>query len=150
MASDKLKLYNRFMKNEADGVIALESDTLKVVLLASTSNAATLTLEFYSQLTNELSTANGYTLTGIALANPAVTETAGVTKYDADDSAWTAGGGPIAARFAVVYDDTATGKPLVGYVLLDNAPADLTAVDTQQFLIQWHADGIFTLAANNA
>ena len=87
MASDKLKLYNRFMKNEADGVIALESDTLKVVLLASTSNAATLTLEFYSQLTNELSTANGYTLTGIALANPAVTETAGVTKYDADDSA---------------------------------------------------------------
>jgi hypothetical protein len=62
---------------------------------------------------------------------------------------FTASGGSITARYAVIDDDTVTtpvADPLVCYSLLDNSPADLTATDGNTFTVQMNASGIFTLS----
>ena len=150
MASDKLKIGDKFLLNLANDVINLTGADLKVALFASTSNIETLSLEFYTELTDELATANGYTQGGKSIANLAISEAAGITKIDGDNVTWTAAGGSITARYAGVYDDVAVGKPIVGYILLDNTPADLVALDTQQFTVEWASGGVFNLAADNA
>ena len=150
MAASKLYLYDSFSEHLSSGVINLLTDTIKVALFASTSNCTTLTLDQFSELTNEIAAANGYPAGGVTLANQTVTETAGTTTFDGDDFDITATGGSIAARYAVLYSDTAAGDELIGYILLDDTPADLTALDTQHFIIQWAAAGILQLQADNA
>jgi hypothetical protein len=68
---------------------------------------------------SELGNGNGYATLGATLAGVAVTED------DVDDRAeivwsnrsWTATGGPIGpASGAIIYDDSATDDPIVGYI----------------------------------
>jgi hypothetical protein len=102
------------------------SDVLKLALATSASNAATTSVINYASLTNELSTANGYT-SGGATASTTWTNS-GATSTLALSSAvvWTASGGSIVARFAVLYDNTDTNKTIIGHFLLDATPADVT------------------------
>lgn len=124
-----------------NGTFDLDTDTWKCALFLSTSNigAASTT---YAGLTNEHANANGYTTGGIA-----VTLTlAGTTTVTVDWSAnpvWTASGGSIVARFAVIYE---VGGRVLCYVLLDSTPADVTATDANTLTIDPPAQGIFTLA----
>ena len=103
----------------------IASDAIKVALAASTSNAATTSINNYASLTNELSTANGYTSGGATAASPTVSGTSTVT-FDTADVSWTASGGSITARFAVMYDNTDTNKTIIAHCLLDSTPADVT------------------------
>lgn len=150
MASGKLKLYNKFQKNLASDVISLSTDSLKLAIVSSSSNAADLTLEFYTEITNELPTANGYTQGGEVISNITITEAAGITTVDGDNFDITATGGSIIGRHVVLYSDTSVGKCLIGVVLLVDPADDLTALDTQHFIVDWNANGIFQLSANNA
>lgn len=68
---------------------------------------------------NELGTGNGYIAGGATLQGVVVTED------DVDDRAeivwsnrsWTAGGGPIGPTSgAIIYDSSAAGSPIVGYI----------------------------------
>ena len=107
----------------------LSADTFKVALAASTSNlASTLTPSAYSDVTHELSTANGYTAGGATASSPTVAgggATATIT-FDTANVSWTASGGSIVARFAYMYDDTSSPKQVLAYCLLDDTPADVT------------------------
>jgi hypothetical protein len=123
-----------------DGTIDLDTDDLKVALFNSSFSTATTA---YST-TNELATANGYTQGGATLANVTLAEAAGTVTLDADDTTWTAASGDIVARYAVIYDDTDVGKTIIGYVLLDTTPADVTVTDGNDFTIVWAATGILT------
>jgi hypothetical protein len=80
----------------------LTSDTYKMALFLSTSNigAASTT---YAGLTNEHANANGYTTGGIAVTFT-LAGTTTVTVDIATDPVWTASGGSITARFAVLYE----------------------------------------------
>jgi hypothetical protein len=124
-----------------NGTFDIDSDSWKVALFLSTSNigAASTT---YAGLTNEHASANGYTTGGIA-----VTLTlAGTTTVTVDiqtDPVWTASGGSITARFAVLYE--VAGNVLT-YALCDNAPADVTATSGNTFTVAANASGVFTLA----
>ena len=94
-----------------------------------------------------LTTANGYTAGGAALASKTTLRAAGVMTFDAADVVWTASGGSITARYLVLYASVARDgftNPLIGYALLDTTPADVTATDTNTLTIQWSASGIFT------
>jgi hypothetical protein len=62
---------------------------------------------------------------------------------DPSDAVWTASGGSITARFAVIYE---SGGNVLCYCLLDNAPADVTATDGNTLTVAFNASGIFTLA----
>src|SRR6185369_15809510 len=110
-------------------------------LFLSTSNigAASTT---YAGVTNEVANAFGYTTGGIAIT----LTLAGTTTVTVDisvDPVWTASGGSITARFAVIYE---VGGNVLCYCLCDSTPADVTATDVNTFTVQISASGVFTLA----
>jgi hypothetical protein len=153
-AAGKFKLYQAAKANIANGLIDLDSHAFKIALFLSTSNANDLSVGtgLLADLTNQHANGNGYATGGVALAGVTWAQAAGVAKFDANDlaPAWTASGGPITARFAVIYDDTAAGDPLLCVCLLDATPADVTATDGNPFNITFNASGIFTLSGATA
>lgn len=124
-----------------NGTFDIDSDSWKCALFLSSSNigAASTT---YAGLTNEHANANGYTTGGIA-----VTLTlAGTTTVTVDwsvDPVWTASGGNIVARYAVLYE--VAGNVLC-YCLLDSTPADVTITPPNTLTINPPAQGIFQLS----
>lgn len=152
-APGKWKLYDFAKKYLSDGTFDLDAaSSWKLALFLSTSNANTLSVGtgIYGDLTNEHANANGYTTGGVSLTSPTWVRSSSTLTFDAADlaPAWTATGGSITARFAVIYwNATANSivKPLLCVCLLDTAPADVTATDTNPFNITFNASGIFTL-----
>lgn len=124
-----------------DGTFDIDSDTYKMALFLSTSNigAASTT---YAGVTNEVASASGYT-TGGASVTLTLAGTTTVTVDISSDPVWTASGGSITARFAVIYE--VAGNVLC-YCLLDSTPADVTATDGNTLTVQINASGVFTLA----
>lgn len=146
MTANAWVFYDSFGERLGDGGHDLDADSFKMALMLSTSNAATVTLDQYSELTNEHANANGYTTAGEVLDSVTWVEAAGTITFDCDAEVWTASGGSIVCRFAVIYNDTHVNDLLVCYSLLDNAPADVTATDGNTLTITPHASGIFTLS----
>jgi hypothetical protein len=146
MAAGKWKLYNTAKEKIGQGLIDLDGHTFKIALFLSTSNCNTLTHDELGDLTNEHANANGYTTGGQALGSVTWTNSSGTITFDSADPVWTASGGSIVARFAVIYDDTVAGDPLLAVCLLDTAPADVTATTGNTLTIQMNASGIFTLS----
>ena len=149
-AAGKWKAYDFFKQNSMNGLIDIDSHAFKVALFLSTSNANTLGVGtgLLADLTNQVANANGYTTNGVALSAVTWTRSGGTLTFDCADlaPAWTATGGPITARFAVIFDDTAVGKPLVCVCLLDTTPADVTATDGNPFNVTINASGILALS----
>jgi phage-related tail protein len=106
--------YNIFVENLAEKVHNLASDTLKVALTNTAPNAASHTV-----LANisEIAAGNGYTAGGNQTAQSSSSQTGGVyTLVSGDPSTWTAAGGSIGPfRYAVLYNATAAGGPLIGW-----------------------------------
>lgn len=125
-----------------NGTFDLDTDTFLMALFLSTSNigAASTT---YAGVTNEHANANGYTTGGISLGQLVLSGTTTVTVDETTNPVWTASGGSITARFAVIYE---SGGRVLCYCLLDNTPADVTATDGNTLTVTFHASGIFTLA----
>ncbi len=144
-----ITMFQSANKYLGDGTIDLDTNTFKVTLHTSSyvPNAATQTV--YADLTNELSTANGYTSGGATLGSVTWTQSTVTMTFDAADTSWTASGAGITARYAVIRSTvTANGhvEPLLAYVLLDITPADVTATAGNDFVLQWNASGIMQSA----
>jgi hypothetical protein len=77
-------------------------------------------------VTNEHANANGYTTGGITVSPLVLSGTTSVTVDFTTDPVWTASGGSIVARFAVLYE---SGGRVLAYCLLDSTPANVTATD---------------------
>ena len=123
------------------------TDTIKMALIDSgwTPNTAT-DVTFSVVDGDELATAFGYTAGG-ATTVMGWTTSAGTLKCDVADTTWTANGGAITARFALLYNSSAGGtNDLIAYSLLDNTPADVTAADGVDFKVNIHASGAFTIS----
>lgn len=129
---------NSTITNILNGTFDFDTDTFKVALFLSTSNigAASTT---YAGLTNEHANANGYT-TGGAATTVSLSGTTTVT-IDATDVQWTASGGSIVARWAVLYE---VGGNVVCYALLDSTPADDTTTNGNILAIQINASGVIS------
>jgi hypothetical protein len=91
---------------------------------------------------------NGYTDGGEALTGKTVTSTDSPSqgKFDAADLTWTALTATF--RYGIMYAAKSTGSPaivnpLIGYILLDATPADIT-VSGVDYTIQWSPSGIIT------
>lgn len=133
--------------NEGAVAIALAGDgTWKVALLTSSSNIGDSS-ETYAGLTGEHADEHGYSDGGAAVTLT-LTGTRSV-KLDFDtDPSWTASGGSIEARWAVIYD-TVSGL-LLAYSRLNTA-GDATATDGLPFVVAGHAtNGICIVAAVSA
>ena len=145
MAANAWSFYDTFKERLGDGGHDLDADTFYVALFLSTSNCATLTHDKLADLTNQHANANGYLTGGQALGNVTWVEAAGTVTFDCDAEVFTANGGSIVCRFAVIYNFTHADDLLVASSLLDNAPADVTATDGNTLTITMHASGIFSL-----
>lgn len=124
---DKAKL-NFF---SATGTLGASTSNFKMALVASGWTPANSTDEVFADVTNELTTANGYTAGGIALSGVSLTQTSGTVKFTCTAPVWTASGGSIAAwrRGVVYYSGTLNSKvnPIVGHFLGDSTPLDIPA-----------------------
>ena len=129
---------NRCLTLMAEGSINLETDTIRVALMTSSYTEDKDTNTFDN--TNEVS-GTGYTAGGATLANSTVTQddTNDRAIWDADDVQWTSS--TITARYAVVYDVTASDTILL---VVDFGSDESSSDDS--FTIQWNAVGIAAFA----
>lgn len=153
MPAGKWKLYDTAKQYIGDGTIDLDSNTFRCALFQSTSNANTLTNTNLAALTNQVANANGYTTGGNTLTSVTWVNSAGTITFDAADTTWTASGGSITARFAVIYRSgtvNAITDALLAVCLLETTPpSDVTATSGNTLTIQFNASGIFTLSGAN-
>lgn len=141
MAATAWALPNGVRTKLLDGTFDIDSDSFKVALFQSTSNIGPASTT-YAGLSNEVANANGYTTGGIAVTFT-LSGTTTVMATLAANPTWTAAGGSIVARFAVIYE--IAGNVLC-YCTLDSTPADVTTTDGNTFTVASAAGGIFTLA----
>lgn len=123
------------------------TDSVKTALCTSTYAPNQDTHTFFSDITNELPTAGGYTAGGVALGTKSVSydATTNETRLIAANASWASA--TFTARFSVTYSDTAgagTTDPLLGYV---NFGAD-QSVSSGTFTIQWDATGVLKITAS--
>jgi len=130
-------IYNSFKEFEGDGTIDMDGDTFKIMLLADTY-VPSATHSLLADVSSHEIAGSGYVAGGQVLTTVVWERTGGVVKFDADDPEWDPA--TLTARYAVVYDDTASGKPLV--VLLDFGQNE--SATSAPFRVQFHADGIFS------
>jgi len=149
MAANAWNKYNGFPEYAGDNTIDMDNDTFKMGLYLVASNCADATKDLKAELTSEHANqgAPGYETGGKTVALVAWSHSAGTTMFDLADAAWTATGGSIVCRYAVIYDDTPTSPadPLICWSLLDNAPADITVTAGNTLTIQINASGVLTI-----
>ena len=139
MAAGNWTLTNGGRTALLNGGFDLDSDSFKMALLTSASNIGASSTT-YAGLTGEVANANGYTTGGQAVTlGLSGTTTVTVT---GQSKVWTATGGSITARYAVIYEVSGN---VLAYCLLDSTPADVTATAGNTLTVD--ASGtIFTLA----
>lgn len=143
MAAGTWTLTNSARTNLLNGTFDIDSDSYKVALFTSASNIGA-TSTTYAGVTSEVASANGYTTGGIAVVL-ALAGTTSVAVTFTSNPVWTASGGSITGRFAVLYE---VAGNVLAFVLLDSTPADVTATTGNTLTID--SDGtpspVFTLA----
>ncbi len=138
--SSTLTKFNCFAQDLGRKLHNLNSDTLKVILTNTLPVAANAVLSDITQIAN----GNGYTTDGATVGSTAYSQTSGTAKLTGSNVTWTASGAVGPFRYAVVYNSTASGKNLIGW--LDYGSA-VTLANTDTFTITWDAtNGILTLA----
>lgn len=150
-AAGKWKLYEEAKLAIANGEIDFNDDAFEIALYLSTSDCDTLTgTRTLASLTNQVATNYGYTQADGAAGGKVLAVTAansgGTITVDGDNPVWTASGGSITARFAVIIDGTHATDIAVAVCLLDTDPADVTATDGNTFTITQDASGMFTIS----
>ncbi|WP_306393360.1 hypothetical protein [Telluria beijingensis] len=122
-----------------NGVHKFASDTFKAALTNTLPAPTALVLADITQVSGGAYLAGGYVLDGVTLS-----DAAGVAKVAIADEVITAAGaavGPL--RYAVVYNDTAAGKPLVGHV---DYGSSITLGDGEILTLDFDPDaGVLTL-----
>lgn len=105
--------FNSFVEAVAEKVHNLGTDTLKVML----SNTLPVNTNAIKTDITEIAAGNGYTAGGNTATQSSSAQTGGTYKLVLNDpAAFTATGGSIATfRYAVLYNDTATNKELIGW-----------------------------------
>jgi hypothetical protein len=138
-------LFNNWRKAAQSGA-NLNGATLKATLHTSSYTPNVASQAVYADVSNELSTANGYANGGEALTGLAFNVSGATAMLTASPTVWTASGGSIVARYLVLrYVGTVNSQtdPLILYVLLDNTPADVTATTGNALTVTWSGSGVY-------
>ena len=134
-------IYNVWKKKLMDAALNLGSDTLKIILLNNSHSFSASAAGYANVSANELATAGGYTQNTKTLGSVTVTQDDGNNKavFDAADTSWTSA--TFTCYHAVIFDDTATGDPLI--CSIDFGGAHQVTAGT--FSIQWSSSGIINI-----
>jgi hypothetical protein len=137
MASGWFGITERDIKDATALAFNVEADTFKVPLVTDTYTPDFNAHDFYNDITNELTTAGGYTQPGNAIASPTYVVSSGFVVLDATDTAYTALT-KTGIRGLVLFDDTLASDPLI---LAQTFGADY-APTAATLTIQHDANGI--------
>ena len=147
-APSAITLYNSFKEYLGDGTFDMNSNSFVCTLHTSTYTPA-LTHAVSADLTNEVANSNGYTTNGFALTSPTFTQTSGTAAWKTGNNpSWTGATAGFVARYAIFRAAgtlNARVNPLIGYMLLDSAPADVSFAVGNTVTISMHTNGWFTL-----
>ena len=130
-------LFNRFKQDVLKKVHDLVNDDIYVMLVNNyVFNQAH---QVYADVSSaEVANGNGYTTGGQQLTGNAVsidgTNNRGV--FAANNPSWS--NSTITATGAILYNNTASGKPLIAYIDFGGSKADSASI----FTIQWDASGV--------
>ncbi|SNZ21735.1 hypothetical protein [Cohaesibacter gelatinilyticus] len=137
-------IFDCFYENAYNGVHDFDTHTFKCAFTNTTPTAAS-----DAQLTDitEITAGNGYAAGGVTLDNVSVTRTGSTAKVTIDDEVITASGGSIGPfEHFVIYNDTATGDPLVCYIT--RAEGTTTLSDGESITLDFNAtNGVITHGA---
>ena len=151
-AAGKWKLYEQAKLAIANGEVDFNDDAFEIALYLSTSDCDTLTGadRDLATITNQVATNFGYIQADGAAGGKVLTVTAansgGTITVDGDNPVWTASGGSITARFAVIIDGTHASDIAIAVCKLDAADADVTATTGNTLTITMNESGMFTLS----
>lgn len=126
------------------------SDTIKGMLHTVSYVPNQDTHDYQNDLTNELSTANGYTAGGLTLTTPTSTTSTNVHTLDTDNPQWTATGAGFTARIITISDSTPGTAATNPLILWSDFEANETASGGGTFTYQVNASGWATNTAANA
>lgn len=110
---------NRWKKCLLDGTVDGSTDTFKIILMQSGFTFNRVTHNTYADVSaSELATASGYTAGGAALTGQAVAQNDSDHQGELtfNNASWTASGGSLIARGAIIYDDTHGSNIVVGFI----------------------------------
>jgi hypothetical protein len=138
-----MAVFNRFDRFALDVLQAKHNFLSHVFKIALTDTAPSASLTVLSGIT-QIATGAGYA-SGGNVAPLTATDTGDTAKVSGSDVTFTAAGGAMGPlRYAVLYNDTASGKPLVAWW---DYGASITLANTEQFTVRFDAvNGIFTLS----
>jgi hypothetical protein len=136
----KLKLLN--------GIHDLDTHVFKMALTTSSQSidatfAGASTDARYADLTAQVANGNGYTTTGKTLTMT-VTRSTSIITVDCNDQNWTSS--TFTAKYAVIYNDTATNKDILGFVDLETLVVSGLSPSNGTLSVTINASGLFTLA----
>ena len=110
------KWYGPAIAKMATKQIDWTNDTIKVALVTSTYTPDQDAHDEWADVSANEVSGTGYTAGGKVLSGKTLTYDSGTNTwtYDASDALWNSV--TVTFRYAVIYDDTAAGKPLLGYI----------------------------------
>lgn len=110
------KWYGSAVSKMATKQIDWTNDTIKVGLVTSTYTPDVDTHDEWADVSANEASGSGYTAGGKTLSGKTLTYDAATNTwtFDASDVLWN--GVTVTFRYAVIYDDTVSGKPLLGYI----------------------------------
>jgi hypothetical protein len=131
--------FNRFVLDVLEGRHNFLSHTFRVAL----SNTAPVNTNTVLSNITQIPDGNGY-VAGGNIATMSATITGGTARVTAANTAFTASGGPVGPlRYAVLYNATASGAPLIAWW---DYGSSITLANTEQFNVVFDAvGGVFTL-----
>jgi len=140
------KWYGNALLKALNKEVDWDTQDIKVALVTSSYTPDQDAHDYFDDITNELSTGDGYTAGGATLGTKTIGYTAdgNVIKLDAADVTWA--NSTITARRAIIYVDTGDAETsvLLGYV--DFGADQISSAGN--FTIAWSADGIFTITVS--
>jgi hypothetical protein len=133
--------FNCFPEDVSEAKHNLGADTLKIALTNTAPNASTAT--GLANIT-QISAANGYTAGGATATLVSSSQTSGTYKLVLNDVTFTATGSMGPFRYAVLYNDTPAGDPVIGFY---DYGSSITLSTNETFTVDFDPTaGVLTLA----
>jgi len=135
--------FNTFVEALAEKAHNLGADTLRIALSNTSPTAATDTGFLPGSLHPAPAAANGYSATQATISSSA--QTTGTYKLVLADVVFTATAGGIGPfRYAILYNDTATSKELIGFY---DYGSSITLASGETFTVDFDpTNGVLTIA----
>ena len=142
MAQGDLTIFDEAKLALLDGTHDLDTDNIRVAII---NNTTVPTASDTTPALGDYTTVSGGNFPATPdLMTTSLTEVGGTVTYDFTTNLSYAqnASNPTDVYYAIIYNDTATGDPAIGFVELAASGFDATGGD---FSLDWNALGVFTL-----